>query len=578
MLATFVIGLREGLEAALIVGIIAAFLKQNNRPDALRKVWAGVAVAVALCLAVGVLLQLLSAALPQREQEMLECVVAAIAVVMVSYMVLWMRAHSRDLKSDLQNAAGSALARGSAGALVAMAFLAVIREGLETAVFLLAAFQSAISPIQAAIGVILGVAVAVALGYLVYRGGVRLNLSRFFRVTGVVLVLVAAGLVMSTLRAAYEAGWLSAGQQTLLDLSAIARPGSVQESLLTGMLGIRSSLPVVEVVAYLLYAIPMLLVVLWPPRRTPSRAALGTILVGTAAGALVAAGLLVALAPAGPVPVTGVQGPFALQGTATTGVDPVTGRTAAGQVLTGTVEVSLAADDLSADLRSTVGGSAITGSATLSASGHVEVRAAGDGTASATLLTGTPISVDVDAAGAGLPATLTADQIAALNNGRLPVGIRSAAADQTFPVSYTDTLSPIIHADTASGLVLGAQLRLVRMVRVTVPSRGAVSAGTVLDGTTTVTASSVAAGVTAVAEIADRELTRQVVAQVIPALLLVFALILLAFGLPKLLRGRRRSAVSAIAGRPGPTGTGLDPGTPALVHHLADAVGRPPDG
>ena len=577
MLATFVIGLREGLEAALIVGIIAAFLKQNNRPDALRKVWAGVAVAVALCLAVGVLLQLLSAALPQREQEMLECVVAAIAVVMVSYMVLWMRAHSRDLKSDLQNAAGGALARGSAGALVAMAFLAVIREGLETAVFLLAAFQSAISPIQAAIGVILGVGVAVALGYLVYRGGVRLNLSRFFRVTGVVLVLVAAGLVMSTLRAAYEAGWLSAGQQTLLDLSAIARPGSVQESLLTGMLGIRSSLPVVEVVAYLPYAIPMLLVVLWPPRRTPSRAALGKILVGTAAGALVAAGLLVALAPAGPVPATGVQGPFAVQGTTTTGVDPVTGQTAAGQVLTGTVEVSLAADDLSADLRSTLDGSAITGSTTLSASGHVEARA-GDATASATLLTGTPISVDVDAAGAGLPATLTAGQIAALNACRWPVGVRSATADQTFPVRYTDTLSPIIHADTASGLVLGAQLRLVRMVRVTVPSRGAVSAGTVLDGTTTVTASSVAAGVTAVAEIADRELTRQVVAQVIPALLLVFALILLAFGLPKLLRGRRRSAVSAIAGRPGPTATGLDPEPPALVHDLADAVGRPPDG
>ena len=151
--------------------------------------------------------------------------VAAIAVVMVSYMVLWMRKHSRDLSSDLQHATGSALARGSAGALVVMAFLAVLREGFETAVFLLAAFQSALSPVQAAIGVILGVAVAVALGYLIYRGGVKLNLSRFFRITGVVLVLVAAGLVMSTLRAAYEAGWLTVGQQTWLDLSAIARPG-----------------------------------------------------------------------------------------------------------------------------------------------------------------------------------------------------------------------------------------------------------------------------------------------------------------------------------------------------------------
>src|SRR6476661_1282718 len=128
MLATFVIGLREGLEAALIVGIIAAFLKQSNRTDALRKVWIGVGAAIVLCLAVGFTLQALSASLPQREQEMLECVVAAIAVLMVSYMVLWMRAHSRDLRSDLQNAAGSALARGSAGALVAMAVLAVIRE------------------------------------------------------------------------------------------------------------------------------------------------------------------------------------------------------------------------------------------------------------------------------------------------------------------------------------------------------------------------------------------------------------------------------------------------------------------
>ena len=225
MLATFVIGLREGLEAALIVGIIAAFLKQSNRKDALRKVWIGVGAAVLLCLAVGLGLQAFSAGLPQREQEMLESVVAAIAVVMISYMVLWMRAHSRSLRSDLQNAAGSALASGSAGALVAMAFLAVIREGFETSVFLLAAFQSALSPLEAAVGVILGLTAAIVLGYLVYRGGIKLNLSKFFRITGVVLVLVAAGLVMSALRGAYEAGWLTIGQQQAVDLTAIARPG-----------------------------------------------------------------------------------------------------------------------------------------------------------------------------------------------------------------------------------------------------------------------------------------------------------------------------------------------------------------
>src|ERR1700712_5906943 len=116
MLATFVIGLREGLEAALIIGIIAAFLKQSGRQDALRKMWAGVAVAVGLCLAVGVALQSVNSSLPRRQQEMLECVVAGIAVVMVSYMVLWMRKHSRSLKSDLQTAAGGALATGSGAA------------------------------------------------------------------------------------------------------------------------------------------------------------------------------------------------------------------------------------------------------------------------------------------------------------------------------------------------------------------------------------------------------------------------------------------------------------------------------
>ena len=538
MLATFVIGLREGLEASLIIGIIAAFLKQSNRPDALRKVWVGVGAAVLLCLAVGITLQAVSAALPQRQQEMLECVVAAIAVVMVSYMVLWMRKHSRDLRSDLQHATGSALARGSAGALVVMAFLAVLREGFETAVFLLAAFQSALSPLQAAIGVILGVAVAIALGYLIYRGGVRLNLAKFFRITGVVLVLVAAGLVMSTLRAAYEAGWLTIGQQTWLDLSAIARPGSIQESLLTGMLGIRSSLPVVEVVAYLLYAVPMLLVVLWPAKRTPSRQVLGRVLVGTAAGSLVIAGLLVALGPAAPTTVTGAQGAFAMQ-------HPATGE------ISGTAEVTLSADgavldNSVADLRSELAESVVTGSTTLVAAGHADMSGPA-GSISATVLTGTPISTQLDAATANLPARLTAAEVAALNGGRLPVGVRSAQPDQAYDVSYTDTVTPVLTVDAASAVVLGLDLRLVRTVQVTVPGRGAVSAGTVLDLPDTATADGVAAGLTRVADVVDQRIAHQVGTQVVPGLLVLFALVLLAFGAPKL--ARRRPAVPA---EPGP--------------------------
>ena len=126
---------------------------------------------------------------------------------------------------DLHSAAGSALADGSSTALVAMAFLAVLREGFETAVFLLATFHASGDAESSWIGAVLGISVALVLGYAIYRGGVRINLSRFFRVTGLVLVLVAAGLAMTAVHTANEAGWLSAGQTQALDLSWLVRPG-----------------------------------------------------------------------------------------------------------------------------------------------------------------------------------------------------------------------------------------------------------------------------------------------------------------------------------------------------------------
>ncbi len=269
MLTTFVIALREGLEAALIVGIIAAFLRRQNRPDALRQMWLGVGLAVLLCLAVAVVLRIVDNQLPHREQEGLETIVALIAVGMVTYMIVWMTEHARDLKGQLQSQAAGALATGSALALVAMAFLAVLREGFETSVFLLAAFNDASDPVPAGIGVILGLAVAIALGYGIYRGGLRLNLSRFFRVTGVVLVIVAAGLVASALHTAAEAGWVVGGQAEALNLSGIVRPGTVWESLITGILGIHPEPTVIEVVGWLLYAIPMLTIVLVPDAVRP---------------------------------------------------------------------------------------------------------------------------------------------------------------------------------------------------------------------------------------------------------------------------------------------------------------------
>src|SRR4051812_8992120 len=141
MLPTFVIGLREGVEASLIVGIVAAFLRQRGASKQLRWVWVGVGGAVAICLAVAVVLQVIDSNLPQKQQEMLETVIAVIAVAMVTSMVVWMARHARSLKGELEDRAGLAVAEGSVMALVLMAFLAVLREGLETAVFLLSAFQ-----------------------------------------------------------------------------------------------------------------------------------------------------------------------------------------------------------------------------------------------------------------------------------------------------------------------------------------------------------------------------------------------------------------------------------------------------
>ncbi len=273
MLATFVIGLREGLEAALIVGIIAGFLANQGRRDALRQVWVGVGAAVVICLAVGVVLELVTADLPQAGQEGLETLIGLFAVAMVTYMIIWMRRHARSMRLELETSATEALARGSAGALVGMAFLAVLREGFETVVFLLAAFQASTSPLEAGGGALIGVLVAVVLGYGIYRGGLRLNLARFFRVTGAVLVIVAAGLLMTAAHTAHEAGWLDVGQQRAADLSVLVQRGTPISSLVTGVLGIQPFPTVVEVLVWVLYAVPLLVYVLWPQRRPTRRSA-----------------------------------------------------------------------------------------------------------------------------------------------------------------------------------------------------------------------------------------------------------------------------------------------------------------
>ena len=227
VIATYVIGLREGLEAALIVGIVAAFLRQQGQRAALRYVWIGVAIAVTVCIAVGVALQILDEELPQRQQEQLETVVGLFAVLIVTFMIVWMRRHAAGLRGELERSAAAAVATGSVLALVGMALFAVLREGLETAVFLLAAFQAAENSVVAGLGALLGILTAVVIGAGLYRGGIKLNLARFFRITSVFLVLVAAGLLATAAHTAHEAAWLNSLQGQALDLSWLVVPGTV---------------------------------------------------------------------------------------------------------------------------------------------------------------------------------------------------------------------------------------------------------------------------------------------------------------------------------------------------------------
>jgi high-affinity iron transporter len=268
VLTTFVIGLREGLEAALIVGIIAAFLIRNRGRAALRPMWWGVAAAVALSAGAAVILEAAGRALSFQARETMEGILAVVAAAGVTYMIIWMRRHSPGLRSDLEAKTGRALAVGSVGALAGMAFIAVIREGLETAIFLLAALGSTNDALAGSTGAAAGILVAVGLGYGIYRGGIQINLARFFRITGLVLVVVSAGLIATAVHSLAEAGVIGVWQHPAVDLSWLIAPGTVRSSLLTAFLGFQPVPTYAEIAAWMVFIVPMAVYVGRPrPRR-----------------------------------------------------------------------------------------------------------------------------------------------------------------------------------------------------------------------------------------------------------------------------------------------------------------------
>jgi len=291
VLATLVIGLREGLEAALIVGIVAAFLRKNGK--ALTSMWIGVIGAVILSLAIGLVLDLVVSELPQRPQEALETVIGAVAIVFVTGMVLWMSTHARFMKKELEASAQSALSDGTSRALAVMAFLAVLKEGFESAVFLLATFQHSSDTVLAVTGALVGIAAACLVGFGLYTGGISINLGKFFKVTSIFLILVAAGLVVTAVGTAHEAGWINGGQAATVDLSWLAPSGSsIQGALVTGVLGIPPHPVLIQVVAWFAYVIPMSLLLFWPARRRLSTDRGMWVRRGVAGAMVIAAGVL----------------------------------------------------------------------------------------------------------------------------------------------------------------------------------------------------------------------------------------------------------------------------------------------
>ena len=267
MFPTFLIGLREGLEASLVVGILVAYLVKTGRRDRLAPLWGGIALAVAISLGFGALLQFTSAQMSFRAQEAFGGFASLLAVAFVTWMVFWMRRTARFLKTELHGRLDTALTLGPL-ALALTAFVAVGREGLETALFLWSAVQSTGETASPIVGATLGLAASVALGYLLYQRAVTLNLKTFFTWTGAGLVVVAAGVFSYGVHDLQEAGLLPGLNTLAFDVSSTISPSSWYGTLLKGIFNFSPRTSVLEAVVWVGYVVPVLYLFFRAPRAT----------------------------------------------------------------------------------------------------------------------------------------------------------------------------------------------------------------------------------------------------------------------------------------------------------------------
>ncbi|MFB6616789.1 iron uptake transporter permease EfeU [Streptomyces sp. NPDC085524] len=267
MFGNYLIGLREGLEASLVVCILVAYLVKTERRDALRPVWLGIGIACALSLTFGAMLEFGTQELTFEAQELLGGSLSIISVGLVTWMVFWMKRTARHLKAELHGKLDTALAMGT-GALVATAFLAVGREGLETALFVWASVRASGEGSSAPlIGVLLGIATAIVLGWLFYRGALKINLAKFFKWTGAMLVVVAAGVLAYGVHDLQEARFLGGLNDKAFDISATIPPDSWYGTLLKGVFNFQPDPTLIQLSVWGLYLVPVLALFFYDSKR-----------------------------------------------------------------------------------------------------------------------------------------------------------------------------------------------------------------------------------------------------------------------------------------------------------------------
>lgn len=272
MLASALITLREGLEAALIVGVVLAYLSKIGRTDRRGMVWGGVVTALLASIALAVLLQLLGAKFEGRAEKIFEGTTMFLAVAVLTYMIFWMRHQGHRLRGELEQDVRSAVSSGQGWALAGLAFFAVFREGVETALFLSAAGY-ATDGMRVLLGGLIGLAIAIALGWLIFNTTAHIPMRRFFDVTSLLLLLFAAGLLAHGVHEFQEAGLLPTYVAPVWDVNPVLPETSLVGSFMKTLFGYNGNPSLLETLSYLAYWVAVLLGVRWALARYASQPA-----------------------------------------------------------------------------------------------------------------------------------------------------------------------------------------------------------------------------------------------------------------------------------------------------------------